>query len=122
MSASDYLLQRCRQWAEQTQESYRCSEHQEPNPFCSCTDATGQRVNGQIRWDGQWQERGAAITSARRRYHTWADQQRPEVQSRRQQFKKVVQTKVEEARRFKEWRLHWEAAGFVIVSQHKGRK
>jgi hypothetical protein len=121
MSATAYLTERCRQWAEQTQEPYRCPEHQKPNPFCNCVDVTGQKINGKIVYDGRWQVRSADIVAARRRYHVWADQQRPEVQTRKQQFRQMIQTKQDELRGFKEWQSQWAAAGFQTVGHYQGR-
>lgn len=120
-SAEAYLQERCRLWAEQTQDLYRCSQHQEPNPFCHCVDVTGQRINGKIVYDGKWEERGNKISDARRRYHQWQHEQRPEVQQNKEKFKQMVQNKQDELKSFKEWRLQWAAAGFKTVGHYQGR-
>lgn len=117
-SATAYLQDKTHRWAEQTNESYRCPAHQDPNPFCHCADATGRQVDGQIVYDGKWEARGNEIQAARRRYHAWADQQRPEVQSSRAKFKQMIQAKQEEVRSFKEWRSQWAAAGFVTIGYY----
>lgn len=121
-SAEAYLQKRCQQWAEQTQESYRCPKHQKPNPFCHCVDVTGQRVNGKIVYDGKWKERGDTISDARRRYHKWTHEQRPEVQRNKEKFKQMIQSKQDEIKRFREWQSHWKAVGYVTVGYYsKGR-
>ena len=118
-----YIREKTQLWAEQTGESYRCPKHKDPNPFCHCADVAGRRVNGQIVYDGRWEERGNVIQAARRRYHAWAEQQRPEVQNNKEKFKQMIQEKQEEVRSFKEWRSQWTAAGFVTVGYYaNGRK
>ena len=122
-SPTAYIRERTRLWAEQTGESYRCPQHSDPNPFCHCADATGRIVAGRILYDGKWTERGNEIQSARRRYHIWAEQQRPEVQTSKEKFKQMIQAKQEEVQGFKEWRSQWAAAGFVTVGYYaNGRK
>lgn len=117
-SAEAYLQDRCQQWAEQTQESYRCPQHQQPNPFCHCVDVTGQRLNGEIVYDGKWEERGNKISDARRRYHVWAHEQRPEVQKNKEKFKRMIESKQEELQRFKTWQSQCVAAGFITVGYY----
>lgn len=121
MTATEHIRNKTRQWAEQTGETYRCPAHQEPNPFCACVDATGKRVNGQVVYDGLWGERGDAVQTARRRYHAWADQQRPEVQSQKAKFKQMIEVKHDELKRFKEWRARWAAAGFKAIGHYAGK-
>jgi hypothetical protein len=120
-SISAYIEERCSQWAKQTGESYRCPEHQQPNPFCNCVCSTGQRIKGKLIFDGLWEERSAEIQAARRRYHVWADQQRPEVKTRKQQFKQMIQNKQQEIQCFKAWQARWAAAGFQTVGHYQGR-
>ena len=122
-SPTAYIREKTRLWAEQTGEVYRCPKHSDPNPFCDCADATGMSVNRQVVYDGRWEERRNIIQAARRRYHAWAEQQRPEVQTSKQKFKQMIQAKQEEVQGFKEWQSQWTAAGFITVGHYaNGRK
>ena len=121
-ATSEYLQEKIRRWAEQTREMYRCPMHQEPNPFCECVDVTGREVRGTILYDGRWEERSAEIQDARRRYHAWADQWRPEVQSAKAKFKEMIESKQKAVQDFKEWRQHCAASGFETIGHYANRR
>jgi len=114
-------------WAAETGDAYRCPKHREPNPFCGCVDVTGRLfvVENGFRaemLDGRQMERAVLIQDARRRYHFWADGQRPASVEAVGRWRGLLAERKAAIKEHKEWRLYWVAAGFEAVGIYSQRR
>ncbi len=85
-------------WAEASGIAWRCFGHKRPDPFCGCLA------------DRPW---AAEVNELRRRFHGWAEEQRPEKQDAKRAFLGAMKARQAAARDYREQCRRDESEGWV---------